>query len=137
MQRQTLLKFHANQKVKLPLILQFPFYKASTKTWKLFHKTHLTSSPFPDVLWQRMMTVLDVLFLLIWSALYPLHLLFLQNDHWLSRVYIWRLVLCSMLLILTVDAHHYVIDTMRKTFLHYLHSTMTKYLYEDNGWCQD
>ena len=72
MQCQTLLTFHANQKVKLPLIPQFPLYKASKKTRKLSHKTQFTSSPFRDVLWQRMITVLDVLFLLIWSASYPL-----------------------------------------------------------------
>ena len=62
MQCQALLTFHANQKVKLPLIPQFPLHKTRAKTRKLSHKTHLTSSPFADVLRQRMITVLDVLF---------------------------------------------------------------------------
>ena len=131
---QTLLTFHASQKVKLPLIPQFPRYKASTKTWKLFHKMHLTSSSCADVLWQRVMAILDVFFMLIWSSLYPLHLRLLK---WPRIVYIWRLVLCSMLLILIVDAYHYMINTVCKTFLHYLHSTVTKYLYQDNDWDED
>ena len=42
---QTLLTFHANQKVKLPLVPQFPLYKASTKMWKCSHKMYLTSPP--------------------------------------------------------------------------------------------
>ena len=47
---KTLLTFHANKQVKLPFKLQFPLYKASTKMGKLSHKTHLTSSPFPEVI---------------------------------------------------------------------------------------
>ena len=103
MQCQALLTFHANQKVKLPLIPQFPLHKTRAKTRKLSHKTHLTSSPFADVLRQRMITVLDVLF-----CIFGFYKMTMDGLRSISDV---RFFVPYYILILIMDAYHYVIDT--------------------------
>ena len=97
---------------------------------KFSHKTYLISSPFPDVLWQRMITVLDVLFLLIWSALYPL--VSLAFIKWLRIFlgfykvttdflgFIWHLVFCSILFGLWMHAIMWLKKCAKDSFIIYI-----------------
>ena len=91
------------------------------------HKTHLISSPFPDVLWQRMITVLDVLFLPIWSPLYPLvSLAFIKWLRVFSGFYkmttdflgcIWHLFFCSILFWLWIHTIMWLTKCAKDSFI--------------------